>query len=68
MSVYEITVNGHPDHVADLVDPDPWVEAAQLVEDALAGRPTTVEAVRRNRLVDCNPIVWFNANQVVDDA
>lgn len=69
MSVYAITVNGVVDHFTELDDAQAWTAAVCLVEDALAGgHAGTVEAVPRPGLtVDCNPLIWFNAQTVVDD-
>lgn len=69
MTVYQLHVDGTPSQVfADLSDPGPWVDAAHLVEQALAGRPVDVEAVPTAGITaDANPIVHFNAQILRED-
>ena len=62
MTVYSLEVDGRPELLVDVADPEPWVDALGRVEGALSGRRVHIEAVARPGLtVDCNPQVWFNA-------
>lgn len=69
MTVWQISVDGTHDHFTDLADPQPWLDAARKVEEALAGRERHVEATAQPGLTcDVNPMIWFGGAQVVDDA
>lgn len=67
MTVFEITVDGIPDHVIDVDDIASWVQAANAVEQALAGRTVQVAAYKTaGRNVNIDPPIFFNAQTVVD--
>ena len=68
MTVWQITVDGIHDHLADLEDPQPWVDAARQVEAALAGRERHVEATAQPGLTcDVNPMVIFQGQQIAKE-
>ena len=69
MTVWQITVDGIHDHLTDLDDPQPWVDAARKVERALAGRERHVEATAQPGLTcDVNPMVIFQGQQIAKEA
>ena len=68
MTVWQITVDGIHDHLTDLSDPQPWLDAARQVERALAGRERHVEATAQPGLTcDVNPMVIFTGQQIAKE-
>ena len=68
MTVWQITVDGIHDHLTDLDDPQPWVDAARQVERALAGRERHVEATAQPGLTCAvNPMVIFQGQQMAKE-
>ena len=68
MTVWQITVDGIHDHLTDLDDPQPWLDAARKVEHALARRERHVEATAQPGLTcDVNPMVIFQGQQIAKE-
>ena len=72
MTVFQVTVNGHHDHVVDTDDIDSWVQACNLLHKALAdGHDETagqVAAIRKPGLTcDVNPMIIFNPQMAKED-
>ena len=67
MSVFAITVDGHPDIVVDVDDIDAWCQDANLVHHALHARPVQIAAHARPDLQVFIDSPQFNgAKQMVD--
>ena len=72
MTVFQVTVNGHHDHVVDTDDIVSWVQACNLLHKALAaslGEPAgQVAAIRKPGLTcDVNPMVIFQGQQIAKE-
>ena len=72
MTVFQVTVNGHHDHVVDTDDIDSWVQACNLLHNSLAdGWNETgpqIAAVNKPQLTcDVNPMIIFQGQQIAKE-
>jgi len=72
MTVFQVTVNGHHDHVVDTDDIGSWVQACTLLHNALADghrEPAgQVAAIRKPGLTcDVNPMIILQGQQIAKE-